>query len=129
MIQEHIKDILLSNGKTEEEVVEILKAYDIPSMIEAEKGTFEVEVWDKKVPINGVPAEKLLQRNDVQLADEIYLIKDADNGRVVYFQPHNPFEQGFEPMTKENVLEVAERHVTQISEEKVANTILSIALS
>lgn len=81
-----------------------------------EKSKLIYEVWDKVSPINGVPAEKLLARDDVDPDSEIYLIKDAETGQVIYFQPYEPEAQGFVRMkTKEQAKTVAQNHKAKIA--------------
>lgn len=78
------------------------------------------EVWDKRSPINGVAAEKFIARNDVDPRGEIYLIKE--NGNILFFQPHAPFEPGFVLMTPETVHDYAKAHIEQIEESRKAVT-------
>jgi hypothetical protein len=79
------------------------------------------EVWDKTSPINGVPAEVMLKRQDVDKTAEIYLIKDKATGRVIYFQPHEPNVGGLKRMTATDVLTIADNHRINVATER-ANT-------
>lgn len=95
-----------------------------------EEAKFVYEIWDKVSPINGVPAEKFLTRDDVDPDSEIYLIKDAATGQVIYFQPHEPESAGFVRMkTKADAENVAKAHKTKIAEMRanvrVAEQVLS----
>lgn len=88
---------------------------------------YRVEVWDRKSPINGVPAEVILaSRRDIPPGGLAYLI--IKDGRVVYFQPHDPFEPGLVKLTEANVHEVGARHLERIVEDEVAQRILQMAV-
>lgn len=68
---------------TSEDKIEILKtpkeAKIDPRVLEENEFTFEI--WDKKKPINGCPAEKILENEyQMQNAENVYLIKQ--NGVV-----------------------------------------------
>lgn len=87
---------------------------------------FRIEIWDKQSPINGVPAEKIIARDDVPDDGEIYLV--YVDGNLQYLQPHDPFQAGIVAMTSENVMDIAQRHVeqiaTQIADEQVFEMVL-----
>lgn len=79
------------------------------------------EVWDKTSPINGVPASDVLRRPDIPAGGEIYLVKRGD--RVIYFQPHKPGVQGVQPITSEEMADVAGEHYEEIV---AADVVLSL---
>jgi hypothetical protein len=89
------------------------------SLIQSEEeGKLVHEAWDKVSPINGVRAETLLKREDVDPNAEIYLIKDKASGQVIYFQPHEPGISGLKRMTSTNVLTVADTHKIQVATDR-----------
>lgn len=108
-----------------------LTQVDQQAIFSQERARYTVEVWDKQSPINGVPAEQILQRQDLPEGGEVYLI--YVDGRLLYLQPHDPFQAGIVPMTKENVLEIANKHVDQlawqVADEKIFEAVLEKLLA
>jgi hypothetical protein len=86
--------------------------------IEAERESvaaiISYEIWDKETPINGVPAEKILQRSDYA-GGEVYLI--YLDGVVGFLQPHHPSE-GIHPMTTEDAIRAATEQVEGLVSER-----------
>lgn len=113
------------------EIDAALKQVDQQAIFNQERNRFKIETWDKVTPINGVPAEKILAREDVPDDGEVYLI--YVDGNLLYFQPHDPFQAGIVPMTKENVLEIANKHVDQlawqVADEKIFEAVLEKLLA
>lgn len=111
-IWQRLNDMGVSKSLSEIETV--LNTIDQQAILDNIVQTrFRVEVWDKQSPINGVPAEKILSRGDIPEGGEVYLIY-IDN-KLQYLQPHDPFQAGLVPMTSENVMNIAQQHVGQIS--------------
>jgi len=113
-------------NKTLVEVETALSQIDQQVIFEQERGCFVVEVWDKVTPINGIPAEKIVAREDVPANGEIYLL--YVNGALRFFQPHNPFQAGIVPMNTENVMQIANQHADQlawqVADEKIFEMVL-----
>lgn len=129
MDAQKIKNIISEIKKVEVNLVDVenvLSTIDQNLMLENEKKNYVVEIWDKQSPINGVDASKFLARDDVG-DGEVYLIKDALTGGVIYFQPHHPEMSGFVKMTNDNVLNIANEHrlkmVTEIIDGKVVEEV------
>lgn len=74
----------------------------------------EWEVWDKRTPINGVPAREILGRPEYAKADCIYLVRI--DGKVVFFQPHAPSFEGVISLTDADVEGYAVSHATKLAE-------------
>lgn len=75
--------------------------------------TVRWEVWDKKTPINGVPADAIIRnRNDIADADQVYLVLVDDT--VTYIQPFVPGVEGITHMTADDVPGIADAHVVEI---------------
>ncbi|MDI6872107.1 MAG: hypothetical protein QME79_12340 [Bacillota bacterium] len=88
---------------------------NVAERAEAKKARYRVELWDKKSPINGMPAEQVLAaRTDIPQNGEVYLI--YIDGKLVYFQPHPPDEGGIRAMTKDEALQIASAHVNRMVE-------------
>jgi len=113
-------------NKTLTEIDAALAQIDQQAIFEQERTRFKVEVWDKVTPINGVPAEKIIAREDVPDDGEIYLL--YVDGQLRYLQPHNPFQAGIVPVTKDNVLQIANQHVDQLAWQAVDEKIFEMVL-
>ncbi len=71
------------------EVQEALNtAVDVQAIVAKHRQRFTMEVWDKQSPIREVPAQKVLQRPDLQNAQEILLF--YVDGNLVHIQPNDP---------------------------------------
>lgn len=86
---------------------------DFDTDLAAARPRVRYEVWDQKMPINGVDPGTIKTRSDYQ-GGEIYLVY-IDNA-LAYLQPHDPFVDGYVPMSKENVDQRAQEHVDRIVE-------------
>lgn len=100
------------------EIEEIASNFDTDALTKEMLASMGVEKWDRKSPINGVPADEVLAaRDDIPKKGVIYLI--TQNGRVLYFQPHKPSVAGNAPLTEGNWEEIANEHLKQIVNLKV----------
>jgi hypothetical protein len=90
-------------------IEEALAQVDHEQIKKKHRERFTYEVWDKKTPINGVPAEVILAREDVHEDGEIYLL--YKDGVLTHIQPHAPHEIGFKKMDQDTVHEHANRHI------------------
>lgn len=98
------------------------------SAVEREvQARYRVELWDRKSPINGVPAETVLKRPDVPPEGDIYLI--YIDGALRFFQPHDPDQGGMNPIPQGQGLEVGQRHVARLVEAEVDQRVLDMALA
>ena len=84
-----------------------------------------MQVWDRKSPINGVPAEHFLARDDVDENgdDDIYLL--IQDGQVVGFQPHEPEVEGLVRIPKGQGKTRGGKHADQIAADHSAGEVLS----
>lgn len=118
-------------NKTLTEIDVALAQIDQQVIFNQERARFRIEMWDKVSPINGVPAEKILAREDVPANGEVYLA--YLDGRLTYLQPHDPFQAGIVPMTPDTVLQIANRHIdqmaTQFADQKVVESVLAKLLA
>lgn len=105
----------LGSTKTLADVNAILATYDYPTLRQAERANFRIELWDKVTPINGVAPEVILQ--DVPEGGEVYLIYINDN--LVYLQKHDPEQIGFIPMNATRATEVANKIVDDLVEQAI----------
>ncbi len=92
--------------------------------VEAEvQSKLTYEIWDKVSPINDASAERMLARDDVDPSTEIYLLRDAQTGMVVYFQPHKPKVSGVRRMSTANCLACAKEHKDELCREQAEQRI------
>ena len=98
-----------------------LASFDHEAAHEEEKAKLVKVIWDKKSPINGVPASHFLSRHDVHPGGdgEIYLLNDAATGHTHIFQPHEPYVSGHRWMTEHTVHKHADGHHSDIAEHRV----------
>lgn len=86
---------------------------------EAVRSRVRWERWDQVTPINGVSPEVIKARPDYA-GGECYLI--FVDGEVAYFQPHGPGE-GIDPITPEELPDIAQSHVEIILDTMLVNQI------
>lgn len=112
----HVWQRLNSMGvnKTIADIDAALTKVDQQAIFNKHRARIRIEVWDKKSPINDVPAEQILSsRTDISANGEVYLLYVDD--RLIYFQPHDPNQAGQVAITKDNVLTIANQHADQIA--------------
>lgn len=116
----------LGVNKTLSEIDSVLCSIDQSAILSQERSRIEIQTWDKMSPINGVPAQKILERGDAPDGGEIYLL--YIDGRLRYIQPHDPFQSGLVALTTETVNSIAEAHANEIAtsmaDEKVFEMVL-----
>lgn len=86
---------------------------------------FSYEIWDKKTFINGIDPKEILKSRNYTI-DKAYLI--YIDGKLVYFQDHNPNESGYVKMNKIQATKIAEDFIDKKIEETVDNIIISYVL-
>ena len=108
---------------TDKEVDDALAEIDQDKEFDEERAKYKVEVWDRKSPINGVPAEDVLnKRNDIPKNSQVYLIKDAETDKVLMFQPHKPEVQGLQAVEDGNT--EGNNHCDKIAGSRTAQKII-----
>lgn len=80
---------------------------DQQAIEDEERARWTIEIWDRKSPINGVPAETFFERHVVPEDGDVYVMR-RDDGCTV-FQPHEPHVSGFVPIPKGKGQERAEQ--------------------
>ena len=82
---------------TDADIASAFEAIDTAALTAAEELLWTHEVWNRKTPINGVPAEDVLaQRDDIPATGDVVLVKR--DGNIVMFQPHDPDQAGIVPI-------------------------------
>jgi hypothetical protein len=114
----------LGSAATLADVEAEIAAYDYPTLRQAERANYRIELYDKQSPINGVPAEEILK--DAPAGGEVYLV--YINDRLVYLQTHDPEEIGFVAMTAARAMEAAntivDGHIEQVIDARVREEVL-----
>ena len=77
--------------------------------------------WDKTSNINEANSDYILENN--AWADVIYLL--LYDGVITYLQSHIPFVEGYQPITNENLKEVSDNHILEISKDAAFNQIVN----
>jgi len=119
-----VKRIANKQGKPEptiNDIESILATTDETALIQSWKERLEVNIWDGISNINDATASYILESNP--WADIIYTI--SIDSKIVYMQTHDPFQQGWVPITSTTFDSVSAAHKTQIAEENASNEILN----
>lgn len=89
---QRVFEAIKSKGYDDVTVLEVQEALntavDVQGIVAKHRQRFSMQVWDKQSPIKGVPAEKVLQRPDLQNAQEILLV--YLDGNLMHIQPNDP---------------------------------------
>lgn len=124
---EHIKEIkrrinTISHDEqpvTSELVASVAANFDLDAATTEEAKNFKAQLWDKKSPINGVPAQDVLAaRQDIPEDGEVYLVIDKRNDNVLFFQPHAPGVEGFTKIKKSNWEEISGKQISELARER-----------
>lgn len=120
MLDSEIHDRLKQSGINVllADVTRELGTIDQDSIDQEEQAKLTYEIWDKVSPINNASAEVMLTRKDVDPSTEIYLLRDALTGKVVYFQPHKAKVSGLQRMNVAECGTCAAEHKREICVEK-----------
>ncbi len=113
-------------NKSLTEIDSALSQVDQQAIFEEQRARFRIEVWDRFSPINGVPAEKIIARDDVPDDGEVYLI--YIDGQLRYLQPHDPFQAGIVAMNKDNVHQIASQHIDQLAWQEADQKIFEMVI-
>lgn len=128
MVRQKLAELGISQNYTDAQIDSALVSVDQDALYDEERAKISIEIWDRKSPINGIPAETILsRRKDIPANGEIYLLKEGSH--VIYFQPHAP-EGGMKPMTAEDVMVYAEKHAEDVASvravEKIINQVVTM---
>lgn len=100
-----------------------IATHDVASIRNAHSNEWSYVLWDRKSPINGIPAEEVLaNRKDIPENGEVYLILKGE--QVVIFQPHVPHVAGHPSMDSDTVHSHAQEHLDIILDEATINHII-----
>ena len=94
-----------------EEIDNALAKYDMTAMTQAWRDRITVQVWDGVSNINAATPEYILQTNP--WADKVYML--LVDGQIVYLQTHQPYVEGYVPITSETVESISNHHADTIA--------------
>ena len=77
--------------------------------------TKQVQIWDKVSPINGVPAEKIV--NDWKNIDEVVLILD-ESGRVLEMNDPNILKSNLNLTEDKTALEIGQAYLDFLTQQE-----------
>lgn len=108
-----------------EEIEKLINEKNRDEIRTTQEKRFGYEIWDKKTFINGIDPKEILKSRNYTI-DKAYLI--YIDGKLVYFQDHNPNESGYVKMNKTQATKIAEDFIDKKIEETVDNIIISYVL-
>ena len=76
----------------------------------------QVQIWDKVSPINGVPAEKIV--NDWKDVDEVVLILD-ESGRVLEMNDPNILKSNLNLTEDKTALEIGQAYLDFLTQQEI----------
>jgi len=106
--------------KTNAEIDAAMAQVDQQAIIAAERAKYTVKVWDKQTPINGVPAEIVIESHRIPEHGTAYMICQGE--RIIFFQSRDPFTGAI--ITPESAQAIGEAHLDQFVESAAQQTIV-----
>lgn len=98
--------------KTNAEIDAAMAQVDQQAIIAAERAKYTVTVWDKQTPINGVPAEIVIESHRIPEHGTAYMICQGET--IIFFQSRDPFTGAI--ITPEPAQAIGEAHLDQFVE-------------
>ena len=103
----------------------LISRFDRDSVSETQAKRFRYEIWDKKSPINNISAEDIINSRNYKIVSAYLIYIDE---QLVYFQDHNPNEEGYVSMTKKEAEQIAQDFIKEKIEECVDGIIVNYIL-
>jgi hypothetical protein len=85
-----------------------LAEVDVTALALEADALYVSEVWDGESSINGVDPDTVRAAHQIPEGGEVYLVRVAETGEVITFQPFDPDAAGFHPMTTVRAVEAAQ---------------------
>ena len=98
---------------TLKELESALSAIDEQAVIQSWRSRIEAKMWDGLSDINTATPEYIRESNP--WVDVVYVL--LIDGAVVYMQTHDPFQEGYIPITDNTVVDISNKHADQIAQE------------
>ena len=103
----------------------LISRFNRDSVTETQAKRFRYEIWDKKSPINNISAEDIINSRNYKIVSAYLIYIDE---QLVYFQDHNPNEEGYVSMTKKEAEQIAQDFIKEKIEECVDGIIINYIL-
>lgn len=103
----------------------LISKFNRDEVTKTQETRFRYEIWDKKSPINNVSAEDIINKRKYKIVSAYLIYIDE---QLVYFQDHNPNEEGYVSMTKKEAEKIAQEFITKKVEECVDGIIVNYIL-
>ena len=125
--KEELLKYIQNQGKNTsiEEIEKLINEKNRDEIKLTQEKRFSYEIWDKKTFINGIDPKEILKSRNYTI-DKAYLI--YIDGKLVYFQDHNPNKTGYVKMNKTQATKIAEKFIDEKIEETVDNIIINYVL-
>ena len=104
---------------TLKELESALSAIDEQAVIQSWRSRIEAKMWDGLSDINTATPEYIRESNP--WLDVVYVL--LIDGAVVYMQTHDPFQEGYIPITAETVDAISDAPANQIAEQSAMEDI------
>ena len=101
------------------QIDKILLTKDEAALTQSWRNRIETKMWDGVSDINTASAEYIRKSNP--WADVVYVL--LIDGAVVFMQTHDPFQEGWVPVTEETVDAISDAHANQIAVESARSEI------
>lgn len=108
-----------------EQIDNALAQYDVAVMTQAWRDKFTVQIWDGVSNVNAATPEYIKESNP--WADKVYLL--LVDGKITYMQTHEPYVDGYVPLTAETVESVANAHADKLASDAAHNEIIDLVMS
>lgn len=108
-----------------EEINLLISKLDRQKISETQKKRFRYEIWDKKSPINNISAEDIINSRNYKIVSAYLIYIDE---QLIYFQDHNPNEEGYVSMTKKEAEQIAQDFINKKVEESIDGIIVNYVI-
>jgi hypothetical protein len=107
------------------QIDKILLTKDETALTQSWRNRIETKMWNGVSDINTASAEYIRESNP--WADVVYVL--LIDGAVVFMQTHDPFQEGWVPVTEETVDAISDAHANQIAGESARSEIFDQVLN
>jgi hypothetical protein len=108
-----------------EQIDNALAQYDVTAMTQTWRNKLTVQIWDGVSNVNAATPEYIKESNP--WADKVYLI--LIDGKITFMQTHEPFVNGYVPLTTETVEVIANAHADKIASNSAYDEITNLVMS
>jgi len=102
-----------------------LSNYNEAALTQSWRERITINVWDEVSNINAATPEYIKESNP--WANKVYTL--LIDGQIVYMQTHEPYVEGYVPITSSSVGPVSANHANNIASELARNEIIQAVLA